>query len=166
MWYLESLKGQLCALCWGHCWLPASLWVLWWDRTLWGSLCRIHCRCGGVEGCLQLPLVQNSFPVALLAAWCWWRSWKWRGGWRQCIGDRCGVLEGERCLWGLCPGLERVLPVALVRVSWGALVAVGAAKHVGFVVVERGWRCVSKNTSLKVSLLTQRAGSTLIAEVY
>lgn len=66
MWYLESLKGQLCALCWGHCWLPASPWVLWWDRTLQGSLCRIHCCCDGLEGCLQLPLVQNFFLVALL----------------------------------------------------------------------------------------------------
>lgn len=81
MWYLESLKGQLCALCRGHCWLPASPWVLWWDRTLRGSLCRIHCCCDGVEGCLQLFF----FLVALLAAWYWWRSWKLPGGWRQCI---------------------------------------------------------------------------------
>lgn len=98
MWYLESLKGQLCVLCRGHRWLPASPWVLWWDRTLRGSLCRIHCCCDGVEGCLQLPLVQNFFLVALLAAWYWWRSWKLPGGWRQCIGGHCGVTEGERWL--------------------------------------------------------------------
>lgn len=67
-------------------------------QNLRGSLCRIHCCCDGMEGCLQLSLGQNFFPVALLAAWCWWRSWKWPGGWRQCIGDHCGVMEGERWL--------------------------------------------------------------------
>lgn len=95
MWYLESLKGQLCALCWGHCWLPAFPWVLW-DRTLQGSLCGIHCCFDGVEGCLQLPLVQNFFLVALLAAWYWWRSWKSPGGWWECIGGPCDVMEGSR----------------------------------------------------------------------
>lgn len=62
MWYSESLKGQLCAR-------PPRAGATAGCRHLHGCsggtkssrgvLCRTRCHCDGVQGCLQLPLVQG-----------------------------------------------------------------------------------------------------------